>query len=186
MDCQGECQAVIDRRSRQHRLLQISQDLPDVSARRHAFSLFLLIHIALLVGCKAPSPLTINDLNYPVLVLFEQSGGVRHDDARDLSVMSVQRVMASNSPPFLIDSHLDIYRLDKLGSEHSGLWLMANPNGQTEVHFDLQRVSLADVAKARQLILARDPTLRSQDGAPLREKVEQARTLKAMLEVIGK
>lgn len=137
-------------------------------------------------ACSAPPPVSPEDLAYPVLVLFPQSGSVRHDDAADLRVMSVQRVMGANGAVMLIDSRLDIYRLDKLESTHSGLWLMAHPNGQTDVGFELQRIGRADIEQARRLILEREPSLRGAGEPAPRAAVLKATSLQAMLQIIGK
>jgi len=118
---------------------------------------------ALIGGCKTQPPPTVETLEFPVLVLFEDSGVVRHDDAKDLRRMSVQRVTGSNTPPLLIDSNLDIYRLDGLASIHGGMWLMANPSGRTEVTFELIRVAHADAGEARRLIVEREVRLRHGD-----------------------
>lgn len=148
---------------------------------------FAFAWVALLAGCAAPPPpATVVDLAYPVLVLFEDSGTVRHDSAEDLTMMRVQRVIGSNSPPYLIDSHLDIYRLDALGSTHNGLWLMANPNGLTEVHFKLERIAQADGKRARQLLVERDAAFRGPQNSALQIRLNDAKTLQAMLAVIEK
>jgi len=135
----------------------------------------------LLAGCAKPPPPKAADLAYPVLVLFEQSGAVRHDNAGDLAMMAIQRVMASASSPLLIDSRLDIYRLDDLESVHSGLWLMANPSGLSEVRFVLQRVSTADLRRARQLIAAR-----ARVDAQAMARIAQANSLAELIAAIGK
>ncbi|MEZ5461218.1 hypothetical protein [Dokdonella sp.] len=145
-----------------------------------------MLLIVLLAGCAPPPPVMPADLAYPVLVLFPQSGSVRHDDAADLKIMSVQRVMGAHGEVYLIDSRLDIYRLDKLESEHSGIWLMAHPNGRTEVRFDLQRIATADAIRARQLIVDRDARMKSADGATLRTTMLEATSMKDMLQIIGK
>ena len=120
------------------------------------FAVLCFICVFSLACGGPPPPASVDALAFPVLVLFEQSGVVRHDDAADLRTMSVQRVVGSNSAPFLIDSRLDIYRLEKLASVHGGMWLMANPSGTTEVTFELMRVAQADAAQARRLIAERD------------------------------
>lgn len=140
-----------------------------------------------LFGCKAPAaPPTVGDLHFPVLVLFEQGGVLRHNDAADLNSMSVQRVVGSNSPPFLIDSNLDIYRLDRLASVHGGIWLIANPSGRTEVTFDLARVAQSDAAQSRRLIAERDQRARSDDDGGAREHLARAQTFDAMAAAIGR
>jgi hypothetical protein len=137
-------------------------------------------------ACSPPPAVSPAELAYPVLVLFPQSGSVRHDDAADLRVMSVQRVMGANGPVVLIDSRLDIYRLDRLESTHSGLWLMAHPNGQTDVDFELQCIDQADIEQARRLMLEREPRLRGAAATALRAALSQASTLEAMLRLAGK
>ena len=89
-------------------------------------------------------------------------------------------------PPFLIDSRLDIYRLEKLASVHGGMWLMANPSGTTEVTFELMRVAQADVAQARRLIAERDGGLRNDPDPAKLAALERAATLAEMLSVVGR
>lgn len=136
--------------------------------------------LVLLGGCAPPAPPTAADLDYPVIVLFERSGIVAHDDATDLRTMSVQRIVHSHTPPYLVDSRLDIYRLHKLSSVHGGLWLMTHPSGHSEVDFELERVARADAAQARRLIAARDPTLRAGADPATLTRLQQAGTLAAM------
>lgn len=137
---------------------------------------------AVLGACTPPPPPTVESLAFPVLVLFEQSGTVRHDDATDLRSMSVQRVAGSNSAPYLIDARLDIYRLERLQSVHRGLWLMANPSGRTEVTFELLREARGE----RALILQREPRLRSGTDSDAATRLAQATSWPAMLEAIGR
>ena len=59
---------------------------------------------------------------------------MRHDDAVELRTMSVQRVVNAHSPPYLIDSRLDLYRLEQLQSVHGGLWLMVDEAHGVGVH----------------------------------------------------
>ncbi|HET7843746.1 MAG TPA: hypothetical protein VFL14_06325 [Xanthomonadales bacterium] len=141
---------------------------------------------ALLAACKPTPPPTANDLAYPVLVLWEAGGVVRHDDAKDLQVMSTGRVVNANSPPFLVDSRLDVYRLDKLASTHGGMWLMANPVGRTDVTFELALEKQGDAELARRLIAERDVDFRYQGDAAAKEKLAQSRTLAQMLDAIGR
>ena len=153
-------------------------------ARRFAVACFICVSSLACGG--PPPPASVDALAFPVLVLFEQSGVVRHDDAADLRTMSVQRVVGSNSPPFLIDSRLDIYRLEKLASVHGGMWLMANPSGTTEVTFELMRVAQADAAQARRLIAERDGGLRNDPDPAKLAALERAGTLAEMLSVVGR
>lgn len=146
----------------------------------------VLLGMLLGAACSAPPPVLAEDLAYPVLVLFPQSGSVRHDDTADLRMMGVQRVMGYDGTVMLIDSRLDIYRLDGLASTHSGLWLMAHPSGRTEVRFELHRIGQADIEQARRLILEREPTLRDSAEPVPRASLLQASTLQAMLKIIGK
>jgi hypothetical protein len=161
-----------------------------MSRSRHrggrARGVWALAFCALLAACKPPPPPTAEQLAFPVLVLFPDSGVVRHDDAADLKQMSTQRVAGANSAPYLIDSNLDVYRLDRLESVHGGLWLMANPVGRTEVTFELVREARADAAKARELLTEREIRLRGADGAPMRQKLAAAGTLREMLVAIGR
>ena len=144
------------------------------------------VFAALLAGCAPAAPPSVEGLAFPVLVLFEQSGTMRHDDAADLHSMSVQRVAGSNSAPFLIDARFDIYRLERLQSVHGGLWLMANPSGSTEVTFELVREAQGDAARARELLLQRESRLRSGLDPDAASRLEQASTWPAMLEAIGR
>lgn len=141
---------------------------------------------AVLAACKPAPPPSPETLAYPVLVLFEQSGVVRHDDVADLKEMSTQRVVNANSAPFLIDSKLDVYRLEKLASTHGGLWLMANPVGRTEVTFELARVARADAAQARALIVERDVDFRYQGDDAAKQRLANAKTFAEMLAAIGR
>jgi hypothetical protein len=141
--------------------------------------------LAALGACRSQPP-RVEDLAYPVLVLFERSGTVRHDAVADLRSMAVQRVLGSESPPWLIDSRLDIYRLERLESVHGGLWLMANPSARTQVRFDLVRVARADAVQARGLIVERDPTLRAGNDPVRRLRIEEAATLATMLVALQK
>jgi hypothetical protein len=141
---------------------------------------------ALFAACTPAPPPSVEGLAFPVLVLFEQSGTVRHDDAADLHSMAVQRVAGSNSAPFLVDARFDIYRLERLQSVHGGLWLMANPTGSTEVTFELVREARADAAQARALILQREPRLRGGMDTDAAFRLTRATTWPAMLEAIGR
>ena len=153
-----------------------------VSAR--GFAVLCFICVSSLACGGPPPPASVDALAFPVLVLFEQSGVVHHDDAADLRTMSVQRVVGSNSPPFLIDSRLDIYRLEKLASVHGGMWLMANPSGRTEVTFELVRVAQTDTPQARRLIVERDGGLRNDPDPAKLAALERAATLAEMLSVV--
>jgi hypothetical protein len=160
--------------------------LPRRLGKIQALRTLLVMVLTALAGCAAHPAPTVDDLTYPVLVLFAQGGSVRHDDAADLSRMRVQRIMAAGDAVFLIDSRLDIYRLDKLESVHSGIWLMAHPNGITEVHFELQKVSGADVGMARKLLSEREYRLRSGEDPSLHAALEKAETLQDLLQVIDR
>ena len=144
-------------------------------------ALIVTTAVGLLAGCAKQPPPKPADLAYPVLVLFEQGGAVRHDNAGDLAMMAVQRIMASASSPLLIDSRLDIYSLDDLESVHSGLWLMANPSGLSEVRFVLHRLATADLRRARQLIAAR-----ARVDAQAMARIAQANSLAELIAAIGK
>jgi hypothetical protein len=166
---------------------QIPQpNLPTEARKVGSLRGLLAAMLAAIAGCAAAPAPTPADLAYPVLVLFEQGGGVRHDDAEDLSKMRVQRIMAAGDAVFLVDSRLDIYRLDKLESVHSGIWLMAHPSDFTEVRFDLQRVASADARMARKLISECEYRLRSNEDPSLHVALEKAETLQAMLKVIDR
>ena len=150
------------------------------------FGVLFFICVSSLACGGPPPPASVDALQFPVLVLFEQSGVVSHDDAADLRTMSVQRVVGSNSPPFLIDSRLDTYRLEKLASVHGGMWLLANPSGTTKVTFELMRVAQADAAQARRLIAERDGGLRNDPDPAKLAALERAGTLAEMLSVVGR
>lgn len=141
---------------------------------------------ALLAACKPAPPPSVDDLAYPVVVAWESSGIVRHDDAKDLQVMSTQRVVNANSAPFLVDSQLDVYRLDRLASTHGGMWLMANPVGRTDVTFELVRVAQGDAARARALIARRTWEIREGNDSAAAKRLATANTLAEMLAAIGK
>jgi len=135
---------------------------------------------ALLAACKPAPPPTVDALHFPVVVAWE-SGIVRHDDAADLRSMSTQRVINAKAPPFLVDSNLDVYRLDKLQSVHGGMWLMANPSGNGEVSFELARIAQGDAAQARTLLAASDWHIREGKDEDARARLAQANTLAEML-----
>lgn len=154
--------------------------------RTRAGSVVAAALAALLAACKPAPPPTPEALAYPVLVLFEQSGVVRHDDVADLKQMSTQRVVNANSAPFLVDSELDVYRVEKLVSTHGGLWLMANPVGRTEVTFELARVAHGDAAQARALIAERFVDIRGRDEEDAaKRQLAKAQTFAEMLAAIG-
>lgn len=89
------------------------------------------------------------DLQFPVVVLYSTALTILYKDAVDLSVMSVQLVINSRTPPVLIDSKLDVFTLQKLRSTHNGLWLIAHPAGATEVTFELKPAPTSGLDAAR-------------------------------------
>jgi len=147
---------------------------------------WLLFAAVLLGGCAKPAPPRPEDLAYPVLVLFAESGAVAHRDRADLSRMSLQRILNAHDAPMLVDSRLDVYRLVDLQSTHNFLWQMANPVGHTDVEFKMERVAEGDAARVRALIEEREVgTRHADDRAQRLARLAQAPTLQAMMVAVG-
>jgi hypothetical protein len=107
-----------------------------------------------LIGC-APKPATVADLTFPVVVIFGTTAAALYRDAADLGEMSIGHLNAQNGSPPLIDSSFVVYRLDKLASTHSSMWLMTHPTGTTSVTFELARAETSGIDAARRLLRAR-------------------------------
>ena len=142
---------------------------------------------ALLAGCrsKPPPPPTIADLHFPVVVIFGTTSVVKFASAADLGTMVIASLNAVTGPPPLIDSSFANYTLEKLGSTHNGLWLMAHPTGSTPVTFELKRSPKSGIETARELIRARldDQTWRD-DLEEKRRALAAEQTLAGMFAIV--
>ena len=78
-------------------------------------------------------------LQFPVVVLFENSSVRACSGPEDLKKMHTNNLTLNNQPPHLIDSRFNIFTMENLRSVHNGLWLMANPVAITEVTFELKQ-----------------------------------------------
>ena len=142
---------------------------------------------ALLTGCRAkpPAPPTVADLHFPVVVIFGKSSVVGFSNANDLGTMAIASLNAVTGPPPLIDSRFAIYTLEKLGSTHNGLWLMAHPTGSTPVTFELQRAPQSGIATARAHLRARlDEQTWRDDLEKKRKALAAEQTLAGMLAIV--
>jgi hypothetical protein len=150
-----------------------------------------LVPCAFFTACErtpippAASQPSVNDLQFPVAVVFGRASVVKFTDSTDLGTMLVQNLITVDGPPALIDSHFVVYHLAKLRSTHNGLWLMANPTGVTPVTFELQRDPKTGIATARALLHARlDVQTWRTDLEQKRRELDSAQTLDAMLKIV--
>src|SRR5690242_6974734 len=81
----------------------------------------------------------IASLEFPVIVLFENSSILVCSSREELTKMHSNYLILNNRDPRLIDSKLNVYVMEKLRSVHGGLWLTAHPSEITEVTFELRR-----------------------------------------------
>lgn len=145
----------------------------------------ILSLFALLTGCSKPQPPKVADLHFPVAVLYSNGSNVTYTDAADLGVMRVGHVLATGDLPVLIDSDFKIYTLEKLQSTHGGLWLMANPVGNTEVTFDLKRAEKSGADAAREIFRTRlDQQTWRTDLGEKRKSLAGQTTLDGMLSAL--
>jgi hypothetical protein len=145
--------------------------------------------LALLTGCRPkptpPPPPTVADLQFPVVVIFGKTSAVKFKDAADLGTMSMGSLNAVTGPPPLIDSSFAIYTLEKLGSTHGALWLMANPVGYTPVKFELARAPKSGIETARELMrLYLDDQTWRRDLEEMRRALAAERTLPGMFAIV--
>ena len=90
-----------------------------------------------LAACRPRPAPSIESLRYPVVILFGNSSVRLCSGPADLKKMHSNYIVLNDQPPILVDSDFKIYSLEHFRSVHSGLWLIANPSGVTEVAFDL-------------------------------------------------
>lgn len=160
-----------------------------MSVTFHGRLMKLTALLGLLSGCS-PKPLPppkVEDLHFPVAVLYENTRVEICKDAADLHVMNVSRVRMFKDPPVLIDSGFAIYTLENLRSTHGGLWHMVNPTGLTEVLFDLKRAAKSGVEAAReQMRLKLDEQTWRDDLDEQRKALTTQQTLVGMAEIVKK
>jgi hypothetical protein len=138
-------------------------------------------------GCRPspPKPVEVKDIQFPVLVLFSNSGASVYDRSEDLHVMHVNRVNLSDQPPTLIDSGFAIYTMEQLRSIHGGLWLMAHPSGTTDVTFELKRATESGKDAALRLVRQQlDKQTWRSDLERQRKLLEEQLTITAMANVL--
>lgn len=154
--------------------------------RRLAAGLFLaLLLVLFIVGCRKPVPAPkIENLAFPVVVLFENSSVLLCADREGLTRMHTNSLNLNHQDPWLIDSNCGVFTMEKLRSVHNGFWLMANPIALTEVTFELkpQKSGRAEAQRlfAEQL---RKQTWR-QDQAARLQSLAQSQTLLEMEKAI--
>ncbi len=144
---------------------------------------------ATLTGCSPkPAPLpppTVADLHFPVVVLFPTAACLLYKDAASLGVMHMNLLMDYSRVPVLIDSEFNICTMEKLGSTHGGLWLMAHPSGTTEVTFELKRASKSGLEAAREAVGAQLDIQTWRHDIPERhKKLATQTTLAGMLKIV--
>ena len=98
-----------------------------------------LLVFVLLTSCSKPPAPKMEKLQFPVIVLFENSSVRACSNADELKRMHTNNLTLNNKPPHLIDSRFQVFRMENLRSIHGGLWLMANPVAMTEVTFELKQ-----------------------------------------------
>ncbi|MDQ6913384.1 MAG: hypothetical protein M3128_10990 [Verrucomicrobiota bacterium] len=100
---------------------------------------FAALLLLLVAGCGGNEPAPkIEALQFPVAVLFGNASTLLCKGRGQLTNMHSNYLTLNNEAPTLIDSGFKIYSLDRFRSVHSGLWLMANPSGVTDVTFELK------------------------------------------------
>src|SRR5438067_7061312 len=95
----------------------------------------------------------IAQLRFPVLLIHDGTSVHAYAGADDLTHMHVNRVVLGKAAPILIDSDLNVYRLDRLRSTHGNLWLLAHPGGTTSATFELTPLARRGIDAARELLL---------------------------------
>jgi hypothetical protein len=137
-------------------------------------------------GCNQPTPPPrMQNLQFPIIVLFGNSSVLRCSGPDELKKMHTNYLTLNNQVPRLIDSGFNIFSMEKLRSVHGGLWLMANPSGMTEVTFELkpQKSGRAEAQRlfAEQL---RKQTWRDDQASRL-EALSRSQSLLQMEEAIS-
>jgi len=138
-----------------------------------------------LIGChKSNSSQTTKDLQFPIIVLFGNSSILRCFGPEELKKMHSNYLTLNSQPPQLIDSGFNIFTMENLRSVHNGLWLMANPSGNTGVTFEL-KPEKSGRAEAQRLLAKQ---LRKQswrdDQATRLESLGRTRTLLEMERIV--
>jgi hypothetical protein len=75
-------------------------------------------------------------LRFPVLVIHDGASVSVCEGSEGLARMHVNRVVLAREAPIVIDAELNLYRLERLRSTRSGLWLVTHPSGETPVAFE--------------------------------------------------
>lgn len=143
--------------------------------------------LALLAGCRGRSapPPTVEDLRFPVVVIYGKSSAVLFQDATALGTARIADLNAVEGPPPLIDSDFNVYTLRELSSTHDSPWLMAHPTGSTPVTFRLERAEKSGVETARELMRARlDEQTWRGDLAERRDALANEQTLPGMIFIV--
>ena len=145
-----------------------------------------LLVFVLLVGCSKPAPAPkMEKLQFPVVVLFENSSVRVCAGPDELKQMHTNNLTLNNEAPHLIDSRFKIFRMENLRSVHGGLWLMANPVALTEVTFELKPLK-SGRAEAQRLFAEqlRKQTWRDDQASRL-EALQRSQTLLEMEKAIS-
>lgn len=154
----------------------------------------LLIIVALLAagvliyywktGLNQSTAVSIDDLKFPVTVVFSTASSYVHHDEKDLSTMSMQAVVMHETPPHLIDNELNLFQLQELKSTKGSMQLMLSAgNGLTPVTFKLKPIRDDSHVQARQLLaslIASD--LSDEEVRGLAKRIQTARTLEEILD----
>jgi hypothetical protein len=144
-----------------------------------------LLVLVLLISCSKPPAPKLEKLQFPVVVLFENSSVRVCSGADELTKMHTNNLTLNNEPPHLIDSKFNIFRMENLRSVHGGLWSMANPVAITEVTFGLKRLK-SGRAEAVRLCAAqlRKQTWRDDQASRL-EALDRSQSLLEMEQAIS-
>lgn len=145
-----------------------------------------LLFFVLLVGCSKPPPAPkMEKLQFPVVVLFENSSIRACSGPDELKLMHTNNLTLNNAAPHLIDSRYNIFTMENLRSVHGGLWLMANPVAITEVTFELKQLK-SGRAEAQRLFAEqlRKQTWRDDQAARL-EALNRSQSLLEMEKAIS-
>lgn len=141
----------------------------------------------LLIGCEAaPPPPRVDDLAFPVLVIYPHAGYEDFPSAESLNSMNTQRILHYRDVPLLIDSTLRVYQLKDLKSTKSGLALMASAGtGRTPVSYTLGRTTQSGVATVREIVLREcSPMTVGIDAERRRELLATAESLQEILAAV--
>jgi hypothetical protein len=145
-----------------------------------------LLFFVLVLGCSKPAPAPkMEKVQFPVVVLFENSSVRACSGPDELKRMHTNNLTLNNEPPQLVDSRFNIFRMENLRSVHGGLWLMANPVAMTEVTFELKELK-SGRAEAQRLFAEqlRKQTWRDDQAARL-EALQRSQSLLEMEKAIS-